>query len=328
MKQTLFFIFLLSSIITLVGCNGCNNSKDKNCSSNITFQLNWTNDPTFTGEYIAYEKFWATQKLNVTVKQGGIGVDPIAMVVSKTADYAVVGADRALIAIANGSPIKIISVDFQRNPVGWIARQNLKVNSFDDLDNRTDLIIGDKAGSEVSSILSLIIKRKKLNIKPQSVSYDFPYFIANEKAVYPVYLNEEPVRARVLNKIDVVEIDPSNEENGGISLYGNVIITHADKFDSCKSQIDAVVEGLSKGWAYAKQNSEDALKIVNKYVQQDEQYVREVINRTVNFVTIFKGSTVPPGHMEITAWESTYNTLKEANLISNNIDLKKVLYIK
>lgn len=328
MKHSLLLISVLLFVIIFTGCNGCNNSKEKSCSPNIIFQLNWTNDPTFTGEYIAYEKFWATQKLNVTVKQGGIGVDPIAMVVSKTADYAVVGADRALIAIANGSPIKIISVDFQRNPVGWIARQNLKVNSFDDLNNRSDLIIGDKAGSEVSSILSLIIKRKKLNIKPQSVSYDFPYFIANEKVVYPVYLNEEPVRARIINKIDLVEIDPSKEENGGINLYGNVIITHTDKFDSCKSQIDAVVDGLSKGWTYAKKNTEEALKIVNKYVQQDEQYLREVISRTINFVTIFNGNVVPPGHMEITAWESTYNTLKEATLISNNIDLKKVLYIK
>lgn len=326
MKNQFSIPALLIGIVTLLsGCNSCNQSE---CSQDITFQLNWTNDPTFTGEYIAYEKFWRAQKLNVTVKQGGIGVDPIAMVVSKKADYAVVGADKALMAIANGSPIKIISIDLQRNPVGWIARQSLKITNFTDLSGRNDLIVGDKAGSEVSSILSLIIKRKKLDIKPQSVSYDFSYFVANENAVYPVYLNEEPIRARLINKLDIVEIDPLKEENGGIKLYGNVIITHKEKLDSCKTQVDAVIDGLVKGWNYALNNTDDAVKIVNKYVQSEESYVREVVKRTVNYATNLYGVSVPPGHMEITAWENTYNTLREANLISNDIDLRSVIYIK
>lgn len=326
MRNKLLIPTLLAAVV--VALSGCNSGKQNECSQDIVFQLNWTNDPTFTGEYIAYEKFWRTQKLNVTVKQGGIGVDPIAMVVSKKADYAVVGADKALMAIANGSPLRIVSVDLQRNPVGWIARTSLKVSNFADLNGRSDLIVGDKAGSEVSSILSLIIKRKQLDITPQSVSYDFSYFAANENAVYPVYLNEEPVRARIINKLDIVEIDPVKDENGGIKLYGNVIIVHKDKLDSCETQVDAVIDGLVKGWDYAMNNGDDAVKIVNKYVQSDEPYVREVMNRTVNYATNLYGHTVPPGHMEITAWENTYNTLKEANLISNAIDLKSVIYIK
>lgn len=327
MNKFLMLIIAGIAITTLSSCDKCKNDQG-DCSNDITFQLNWTNDPTFTGEYIAYEKFWRTEKLNVTVKEGGIGVDPVAMVVSKKVDYAVIGADKALMAIANGSPLKIISVDLQRNPVGWIVRQNLKVNNFDDLKDRSDLIIGDKSGTEVSSILGLIIKRKKLNITPQSVSYDFSYFIANNNTVYPVYLNEEPVRARVLNKIEIVELDPLKEENGGIKLYGNVIVTHKDTFDNNKPEVDAVIEGLAKGWSYALNNSDDAVKIVNKYVQSDESYVKEVMNRTINFATNLYGITVPPGHMEITAWKNTYNTLKEANLISNEIDLQSVIYIK
>jgi NitT/TauT family transport system substrate-binding protein len=328
MKRSINLLIIVVLAVNLFsGCKGCN-SKNADCSSDITFQLNWTNDPTFTGEYLAYEKFWFIDKLKVTIKQGGIGVDPIATIVAKQSDYAVVGADKALMAIADGKPIKIISVDLQRNPVGWIARPSLKVNNFNDLNNRKDIIIGDKAGTEVSSILSLIIRRKNLSINPQPVSFDFSYFIANENCVYPVYLNEEPVRARILNDIDIVEIDPLKDENGGIKLYGNVIICHQDKLDSCKEQVDKVIEGLSKGWTYAQQNEDESAQIVNKYVKNDIAYVKEVIKRTVSFATNLYGNKVPSGHMDIGAWQNTYNTLKEADLLSKDFDLRTAIYIK
>jgi ABC-type nitrate/sulfonate/bicarbonate transport system substrate-binding protein len=180
----------------------------------------------------------------------------------------------------------------------------------------------------VSSILSLIIKRKNLSISPQPVSFDFSYFVSNENCVYPVYLNEEPVRARILNNINIVEIDPLKEENGGIKLYGNVIVCHKDKFDSCKDQVDKIIDGLSKGWVYAQQNEDETAQIVNKYVKNDMAYVKEVVKRTVSFATNLYGNQVPAGHMDIGAWQNTYNTLKEAGLLSKDFDLKTAIYIK
>jgi len=327
MKKTIIILIWSVFIIVTQSCS-TGNKKTNSCQKQITFQLNWLNDPTFTGEYLALEKFWFLNDLKVTIKQGGIGIDPIAMVIAGKADYAVVGADKALMAIADDKPIKIISVDLQRNPVGWIARPELKINNFTDMSNRNDIIVGDKAGTEVSSILSLIIKRKRLDIKPQSVSFDFGYFISNANCIYPVYLNEEPIRARILNNLNVIEIDPQDEENGGIKLYGNVIICHQNKLDSCKNQVDFVIDGLVKGWKFASDNPSETVQIVNKYVNQDVDYVKEVIKRTVNYATHLYGHEVPPGHMEIGTWQTTYNTLKEAGLLSKEFDFKKAVYIK
>lgn len=251
MKSIKFYINIFLVFLIII-CIGCSKKKINECPNDIIFQLNWIDDPTFTGEYVAKDKFWFLDKLRVTLKQGGIGIDPVAMVISKKADYAVVGADRALLAIADNKPIRIIAVDLQRNPVGWIARTKLKVLSFEDLRNRNDLILGDKAGTEISAILKLALIKKNLNIKPHGVSFEFSYFIANENVVYPVYLNEEPVRAELLHKFKINEIDPSLNINGGIKLYGNVIITHTDKIDKCQTQINNLVKGLKLGWEFAK----------------------------------------------------------------------------
>jgi ABC-type nitrate/sulfonate/bicarbonate transport system substrate-binding protein len=268
------------------------------------------------------------EKLNVTINLGGVGIDPIAMVVSKKADYAVVGADKALIAISNGAPIRIVSVDLQRNPVGWIARQDLKVITFDDIRGRTDVTLGDKSGTEVSAILQLVLKRRNLVIKPKAVSFDFSYFLTNKDIVYPVYLNEEPFRALLINKINIVEIDPSLASNGGIKLYGNVIITHKERIDKCPDQVRKLVDGIKFGWQFAKKNREETLSLVSKYVKLDRAYLQKSIERTIEYATNMYGMPVPPGHMEYTAWENTVKVLREAGLLTKDVDLKQAIYLK
>lgn len=266
--------------------------------------------------------------MNVTLKQGGVGIDPIAMVLSKKAHFAVVGADKALIAISDGKPIRIVSVDLQRNPVGWIARRELKILNFDDINNTPGVILGDKAGTEVSAILSLIMKRKKINVRPKAVGFDFSYFLANEKVVYPVYLNEEPVKAELVHNIMVNELDPSLEINGGIKLYGNVIIAHEDWINKNPTQVNNFITGLRSGWEYAQNDPEDALSIVLKYVKNEKEYVRQTMLRTIDFATNMYGQPVPVGHMEYTAWENTIDILKETGLLKKAIDLKKAIYLK
>ena len=324
-------IFFISILIFLLGCNGENKTEESKkqdpCPDELIFQLNWFNDPTFTGEYLAFEKNWKLRKLNILLNEGGIGIDPISMVSSKKVDYAVVGADKAIIAISNGAPITIISIDFQRNPVGWIVRPELNINKIEDCKNRKDVELGDKAGTEVSAILALMLERKSIKIQPASVSFDFSYFLTKKNSIYPVYLNEEPVRARLIHGINVVEIDPSKEENGKIELYGNVIITHNEKIENCATEVSAVVNGLKEGWADALKDPEMATQVVMKYVKGEKVYINAVVHRTLDFVTNMYGKTVPPGHMEKTAWESTIKTLKEAKLLKKDINLNNSIKI-
>lgn len=320
-------IILMSIICSILLFTGCSNTPENKTKNELVMQLNWTDDPTFTGEYIAKERFWFLKKIDVVLKKGGIGIDPIAMVLSKKADYAVVGADKAMIAISNGKPIKIISVDLQRNPVGWIARRDLKVISFDDLKNRPELVLGDKSGTETSAILKLVLERKGLNVVPKGVSFDFSYFLANENSIYPVYLNEEPVKAEIVHKILINEIDPAKPENGGIKLYGNVIITHTDTVKTRPNEMKNFVSALSEGWEYAQERPDEALDIVLKYVHNDKEYVRQVMNRTVGFATNMYGRPVPAGHMEYSAWENTMKTLRESGLLQGDVNLNEAIHL-
>lgn len=289
----------------------------------IVFQLNWTPDPTFTGVYVAADKtknFFAQEGLSVTIQAGGFGIDPLAPIVSKKADFAVVGADKAAIAYANGAPIKVVAVEFQRNPVGWIVRSNKGVKSFHDLVGKKDIILGDKVGTETTAILSLILNRLNLvdRISAQGVGFELAYFFQNENVVYPVYLNEEPITARAKG-FDIIEIDPALPENGSVHLYGNVIITHKDTISQNPQRITGFLNGLRKGWEFAKSDLKATESILRRYQEFNDEQMPAVLARSVNFVTSFYGVEVPPGHMEVSQWVNTLRVLRESGLLKKDV---------
>ena len=114
--------------------------------------------------------------------------------------------------------------------------------------------MGDKIGTESTAILNLMLRNKQIadKVSPQGVGFDFAYFLQNANVVYPVYLNEEPMTARIKG-VQVTEIDPASAENGSIRLYGNVIIAHKYTVSGKEQVVRAFVSAIRKGWEFAKE---------------------------------------------------------------------------
>lgn len=323
--------FMCMAIATLGLFSGC--SPDEIIppgNTPVVLQLNWTPDPTFSGAYIAADRgknFFAQQGLSVDIQAGGFGIDPFAPVVAKSAQFAVVGADKAAIAFSNGAPIRVVAVEFQRNPVGWIVRRSLGVNAIPDLLSRPDLILGDKIGTETTIILSLMLSKLKIEDKiiPQGVGFELAYFIQNVNVVYPVYLNQEPVTAKMMG-LDVVEIDPSKPENGGIRLYGNVIIVHEDTLNENPRLVTAFVAGLRKGWEFAAANPDAAITLLQQYTGFENKEMAEVLARSVEFATSSYGVRVPPGHMEVSQWQNTLRVLRDSGALEKDISVSDLVW--
>jgi ABC-type nitrate/sulfonate/bicarbonate transport system substrate-binding protein len=318
---------ILATSIVYLTVASCGPSDLSPGNKGIVLQLNWTPDATFAGEYIAADKGYY-EGLSVDIQAGGFGIDPFASIVSKKAQFAVVGADKAAIAFANGAPIRVVAVDFQRNPVGWIVRASKNVKTLKQVAGRNDLILGDKIGTETTAILDLMLKRLGLagQISPKGVGFELAYFFQNENVIYPVYLNEEPVRAK-LEKIDIVEIDPSVPENGGVKLYGNVLIAHKEFVANNPKIVRSFVSGVSKGWRTAKENLTESEALLRTHKEFNVPSLSEVLRRSVEFATLSYGTTVPPGHMELAEWRSTLAVLKEGAVITKDIDVQEFVWL-
>ncbi len=293
----------------------------------LGLQLNWTLNPTFSGEYLALDRgFWLEEGLDVQMQAGGSGVDPVATVVARKADFAVVGADKAVVAFGNGAPLRVVAVDLQRNPVGWIVRSEARVGSVKDLLDRGDLILGDKTGTETTAILQLMLRRMGLSdkIASQDVEFGLEYFFQNKNVVYPVYLNEEPFRARGAG-VQITEIDPSEPENGAVRLYGNVLIAHRSLVEEQEPTVKGFVSGLRRGWEFAWRSRDESLQILRKRPEFDTETLDAVFDRSVEFASSAYGYRVPPGRMDISRWREAVATLQEGGLVQNDIDINELV---
>ncbi|GHU26729.1 hypothetical protein FACS189488_14890 [Betaproteobacteria bacterium] len=126
--------------------------------------------------------------------------------------------------------------------------------------------------------------------------------------------------------LDIVEIDPAASENGAVRLYGNVIIAHSDTVRDDPKLIQAFVRALRKGWLFAKSDPKTAESILRKNKAFDTPQLPDILARSIVFATSSNGIDIPPGHMEVTQWESTLRTLRESGLLIKDINLEDFVW--
>jgi len=323
----MFFLAAFTLLMLIVGCG--NSSKAISPGNHkVVLQLNWVPDPTFTGEYLAKRSYWRDRGLDVEILSGSSQIDPIAAVVSKKADFAVVGADKAVIAHTNGADIRVVAVDFQRNPVGWIVRTKHNIHCFRDMVGRRDLTLGDKVGTETTAILKVCLKRSGIANKLTStgVGFDLPFFMDRPDLVYPVYLNEEPIRV-AKQHIQVTEIDPADQKNGRVRMYGNVIVARTTFVNENPKVAEAMVSGLRAGWERARDDEQGALAMIKDEMKDyDRESLEDVMKRSTDFATDYYGTKVEPCHMEVEAWKNTIRTLVEGGVIKKEFEPQELVW--
>ncbi|HUX37521.1 MAG TPA: ABC transporter substrate-binding protein, partial [Rectinemataceae bacterium] len=102
----------------------------------IVLQLNGLPSFQFAGFYMALDKgFYGKDGLDVEIRPGGRGIDPVEEVASGRADFGV-GTSSLLLAREKGLPVTVIAAIFQHSPLVIIARQIGKTDSIQDLIGR------------------------------------------------------------------------------------------------------------------------------------------------------------------------------------------------
>ncbi len=340
MKRRLLLVtfFITVGMVFFYGCSGKEQSIGR-----ISFQLNWLHDPTFAGHYM-----WAkSTNGEVLIREGGANIAPLAEVVSRRADLAVVGADIFLQKIAESlakdedAGLMVISVDFQRNPVGWIMHPDaVKNEGLTDWQNMSEselnqwlfkkaksgnLTIGDKRGTETTAVWirwSKIHDANDLVVVP--VGFDASVVLSAPKMAYPVYLNEEPFKLGDRIGRPVVIFDPAADN---VNLYGNVVVCRKEMFNRDSTRVRSIAKAISDGWQLAKDNPENAVETVMEvYTDVDKTVVKSQVDKTLDFV--FRGVS-EAGYMDVEPgglWDQTINTLQEAGVLPSEFtleDLKK-----
>lgn len=343
MRCLLFFAISLA-VVTGLLVAGCERRQPAAPATPVVVQLNWLHDPTFVAQYMLEQG----PGPKPTVREGGQGISPIAEVLGGRANFAIVGADLFLQHLAEEnveagkSALVCVFVDFQRNPVGWVLHPDvgnvlgLRKEAVGDprevakwaaeMVKSGALSVGDKRGTETTSVWLQWRGAMGLpdTIPLTPVGFDPSVVLAAPKMLYPVYMNEQPLKLSHAIGRSVIEIDP---RVNGVKLYGNVVICRRDFALNNQTAVRDYQTSLRRAWERVRDRpAEAAVEVAKRYTGVPAQVVEAQVRRTIDFVFVGAPSNAA-GEMDLKEnglWAQTLQALQAGGSVKPTLTPKQV----
>lgn len=264
---------LAVTALALAGCGG--ESGDGSAAADeltpVKLQLQWFAQAQFAGYYAALDQgFFEEEGLDVEILEGGADIVPQDVLASGDADYAISWVPKVLGSIEQGAAITNVAQIFERSATLQVAMADSGIDGPEDLagkkvgswgyGNEWELFAGmQQAGVEIDDI-ELIQQAFDMNgflagdiDAAQAMTY-------NEYA--QVLETENPDTGELYQPEDLTVID-WNEE--GTAMLQDAIWADTQRLEDdeeYQKTTVAFIKAAIKGWAYAKDNPEEAAEIV------------------------------------------------------------------
>lgn len=264
---------LAVTALALAGCGG--DSGDGSAAADeltpVKLQLQWFAQAQFAGYYAALDQgFFEEEGLDVEILEGGADIVPQDVLASGDADYAISWVPKVLGSIEQGAAITNVAQIFERSATLQVAMADAGIDGPEDLagkkvgswgyGNEWELFAGmQQAGVEIDDI-ELIQQAFDMNgflagdiDAAQAMTY-------NEYA--QVLETENPDTGELYQPEDLTVID-WNEE--GTAMLQDAIWADTQRLEDdeeYQKTTVAFIKAAIKGWAYAKDNPEEAAEIV------------------------------------------------------------------
>ena len=176
MKRALvIFTTVFLILFSLAAC--ASNTTPAVAPEDVTMQLKWIHQAQFAGFYTAAEKgFYKDEKIDITLSPGGVGVDILDQVTSGRAQVGLIGAEKVIVAHAEGLQVKAFATTYRRNPFCLVSLPESNITKPEDFPG-LDVSVGGTDGLvQFSALLSrLNIDINQIHITPYSYDLE-PFF--------------------------------------------------------------------------------------------------------------------------------------------------------
>ena len=305
------------SALVLAGCGGGGgDSGDSGEAAGeltpVKLQLQWFAQAQFAGYYAALDQgFFEEEGLDVEILEGGADIVPQDVLASGDADYAISWVPKVLGSIEQGAAITNVAQIFERSATLQVSMADSGIDGPEDLagkkvgswgyGNEWELFAGmQQAGVEIGDI-ELIQQAFDMNgflagdiDAAQAMTY-------NEYA--QVLETENPETGELYQPEDLSVID-WNEE--GTAMLQDAVWADTQRLEEdeeYQATTVAFIKAAIKGWAYAKDNPEEAASIVtgagSTLGQSHQLWMTNETNKLI------WPSTNGVGKIDEAAWEQT-----------------------
>ena len=275
----------------------------------VELRQEWFPNANFAGEVSAAKRFAPAEKIQLKVVPGAEDVDPIKVVLSKGADFGVVGGDLLVAAVAKGAPLVAIGVANVKSPTCFLVKAKSGIKSPADFVGKR---VGILAGTNTERVYQLMMKRAGIDrakVKEIQVPFELQTFILGQYDVRPAFIYDEPVSLEQQG-IAYEIIDPAQY---GVNFTGTVYFTRRDVLDAKRPLAQALVTSLVKGWTYTIANPDESFSdLMAAYPTLKKDRERRSLQLALPY---FAGENGKPLTASTDTWQRMITGLEEIGVI-------------
>jgi class 3 adenylate cyclase/ABC-type nitrate/sulfonate/bicarbonate transport system substrate-binding protein len=284
----------------------------------VSMQLKWKHQFQFAGYYAALEQgFYRAAGLDVTIREGGPGIDVAETVARGKADFGVCSAS-VLREWTVGPRLVVLAAIFQRSPAVILVARRADISSVSDLRGRT---LMDMPGSDE---IAAMLKREGVDYEalPRVAHEGNPRdLLAGRADAMVAYSTNEPF---VLEQLGAAYRTFSPGAYG-IDIYGDNLCASEAEVKAHPGRVAAFRAASLKGWAYALAHKEATVDLILKTYSAKKNREALLFEATRTEMLVGRG----PGHIgdqDPTRWRRIAATYHKLGLLSSDTLPKALIW--
>jgi NitT/TauT family transport system substrate-binding protein len=278
----------------------------------------WFAQPEEGGYYLAEDEgLFKARNVNLTIKPGGPGVDPVKLVAVGQFKFGMAVSDQVAQARNEGVPVVGIMSPFQKFAQIIMVHEESGIKDFDDISRLgTRVAVSSAAGFSV-------YLRKKYNWKEDQIlryNGQIAEWLNDKQRATQGLITNEPYLAKQAgaNPRSLLVADVS-----GYNPYQKMLFTTEDTIKKEPELVAAVVQACVEGWRSYMQSPEKTnayLKTKNPDLNDDQmKFAFEAMKPLVLGGDAVTGGV---GVMTQARWDELYSQLKSVDLMKADLDSK------
>jgi diguanylate cyclase (GGDEF)-like protein len=284
-------------------------------------QLNWKHQFEFAAFYAALEQgYYREAGLDVTIKEGGPGVDSVREVAAGHADFGV-ATSSLVVARSRGIQVVALAALMQHSPVALLARRDAGIDSVLDLADRPVAVDPHDRDEIEAYLLASGIPRQRIRLIDQTDPTLAP-LDEGRIAAKVIYVSNEPFLIRG-KEHEYLMLTP---KSAGIDLFGNILFTMSRTLNARPALVKAFREATLKGLVYSLDHPERIADLILKKYDTQNKSRAHLLYEAEHIRELTRPDIVEPGYMSPGRWRHVVDVYASQGTMPRNFDLTGFLY--
>ena len=229
----------------------------------VTLQLKWIEQAQFMGFLVARELgYYEEEGINIEILPGGVGINPIDVLISGDANIAVAWTGNVLPAISQGEELVNIGQGLQRSAMRLMALKESGIEEPEDIEGKK---IGTWPGGnelEPYAFIEMQGLDKDRDVTLVNQNFDMNQLLNGEIDLASAMIYNEywlPIE-QGYSEDDFTVFDMEEE---GAGMLQDALFVKKDFLDNNEDLLVRFLRASIKGWEYAIANPEEAVDLMN-----------------------------------------------------------------